>query len=797
MDGRDDPRFSAADAVVSVLARRPFSRWVAAGVAGVVVVAVLDAAVVSGFAFAGAMAIVLLLVALAGRRGDTAVVVGLGVALAAARGLWDDWDAGWAYVLGAVVAMSGIAGLVALSRSFAIITSRRLGLLQALLDLVDVPPEPQANVERVLELLVPTFADGCTLELEEEGERRLVGAAGAEPADATPARAMTRPLRTRGAPFGTLALALGPSGRRYSAADHRFGALVAGRVAVVLDNAGLTQQAERAEARLVAALDFLGEAVTMNGPDGRTVYANRAAVALLKAGSAEEVTGGPVGDVAARFAIYDEDGVPVSVPEMPAFRALAGEDDPEPMLVRNVVRATGEERWLRNKVTVLRDRDGAVDRVVNVIEDVSEVKRAELAQRLLAEATRVLSSSLDYERTLQLVAEVAVPALADWCAADLPDHGPAIELVALAHTDPARVAIGRELRRRYPVSRGSDTGLARVIEEGVTVHRSELGDADVVAHAQDEDHLGLLREIGFGSLLIVPLVAGGAPLGALTLVRSDPVRRFTDADRELAEELGQRAGIAVLNARLHTERATIARELQRGLLPPQLPAIPGLEVATLYRPAGELNEVGGDFYDAFPTPRGWMLVIGDVAGQGARAAALTGLARFTLRSVGQLTGDPRRAAQQLNRTLRDQPELSLCTAVCMLLQGARDGLEATIVSCGHPLPALHRGGTVTSLGVPGPLAGAYDDADWPASTAVLAADDALVLYTDGVFDTVGRSGRFGEERLATLLAAAPHGAAELVEHVDAALRAFQAGPQSDDTALVVVSVTDPGAVIVS
>ena len=145
------------------------------------------------------------------------------------------------------------------------------------------------------------------------------------------------------------------------------------------------------------------------------------------------------------------------------------------------------------------------------------------------------------------------------------------------------------------------------------------------------------------------------------------MRRFTDADRRLAEELGQRAGIAVLNSRLYEDRARVAHELQRGLQPPRLPTMAGLTTATLYRPAGGLNEVGGDFYDAFAAPGGWMVVIGDVAGQGARAASLTGLARFTMRAVGQLTGDPVAVAAQLNRTLRDEEELSLCTAACVLL----------------------------------------------------------------------------------------------------------------------------------
>ena len=283
-------------------------------------------------------------------------------------------------------------------------------------------------------------------------------------------------------------------------------------------------------------------------------------------------------------------------------------------------------------------------------------------------------------------------------------------------------------------------------------------------------------------------MAGGEPLGTLTLIRTDAVRRFTAADRRVAEELGHRAGAAVLSGRLARERAAIARELQHGLLPPRLPDIPGLDVAALYRPAGELNEVGGDFYDAFPTPAGWMVVIGDVAGQGARAAALTGMARFTLRSVGQLTGDPVRAAEQLNRTLRDQPELSLCTAVCLLLREDADGLEAVTVSMGHPLPALLRDGAVTGLGRPEALAGAFDDEVWSASRTVLRPGDAIVLYTDGVFDTVGRDGRLGEEQLLALLGASPPGAAAVVAHVDAVLHDFQAGPQADDTALVALAV---------
>ena len=150
------------------------------------------------------------------------------------------------------------------------------------------------------------------------------------------------------------------------------------------------------------------------------------------------------------------------------------------------------------------------------------------------------------------------------------------------------------------------------------------------------------------AVMMVPMVAGGRVIGVISFVSAESGRRFAQADLELAEELGRRAGTAVENARLYRERSHIAATLQRGLLPEELPAIPGLRLASLYRPAGEENLVGGDFYDAFPTAAGWMLLVGDVTGRGAEAAALTGQARHTLRTAGMLLGDPvgrARAAQ--------------------------------------------------------------------------------------------------------------------------------------------------------
>ena len=366
-----------------------------------------------------------------------------------------------------------------------------------------------------------------------------------------------------------------------------------------------------------------------------------------------------------------------------------------------------------------------MDRIVNVIEDVTEVKNAEVRQRILAEATRVLSAAPDREQGLAGVAAVVVPDLADWCAVDV--DGPA----ASAGREPA---------------------------------------------AGDER-------------LVVGLRAGGGELGTLTLGRARP---FSDEDRALAEELGRRAAIAVLDARLSEERAEITRELQEGLRPPELPAVPGLRTATLYRPAGELNDVGGDFYDAFATDGGLDRLHrrrgrpGSARGDPDRSHALHAAVRRPAhrrprdRDRG---GQPRadRAARARARHARGGPAAPRDRRTSWCSGRSRPATRSRCSSATAPCASSAR---------PGPIAGVFEDAEWPMTDTPLQRGDTIVLYTDGVLDTVGDDGRFGDERLLALLDGAPADPTAVVARIDAALAAFQAGPQRDDTAIVVITVDD-------
>jgi serine phosphatase RsbU (regulator of sigma subunit) len=592
------------------------------------------------------------------------------------------------------------------------------------------------------------------------------------------------PLRARGQIVGALVCGVGSSGREYGEDDLRFGEVLAGRFALALDNAGLSEAISGLEQQLEATLANLAEAILVRDAHDALVYANPAALALLRVPSLEDLSHRTRDDLMDLYDAFDEHGHVLGLEDLPTTQAKQGVT-PEPLLVRNVIRATGEERWLLHKATPVFDAGGAVSLVVNVIEDVTSVKRAELAQRLLAEAGKELSSSLDYEQTLQRLANLVVPEVADWCGVVMRGRGDVLDQVAVAHRDPAKVALAREFGQRYPARLSDPTGAARVIRTGESQLVEEITDELLAEVELAEAQLELVRDLQMRSVIIVPLaLAGRPPIGAMTLVMAESARRFDDDDLVLAEELGRRAATAVENGRLYTERAHVATTLQQSLLPPELPEIPGFRLASLYRAAGGQSEVGGDFYDAFEVPGGWMALVGDVAGRGTEAATLTSLSRYTFRTAAKLMGDPVGALRQLNHALCERPRLSLVTVCCALLRELDGAAQADVVLAGHP-PAYHvHAGVARPIGFSAPFLGVYEDG-WRPETVTLEPGDLLVFYTDGVIDTAGETERFGEARLAGALEGA-RDARDAVAQIELAVSAFADGPQVDDTAVLAI-----------
>jgi PAS domain S-box-containing protein len=423
--------------------------------------------------------------------------------------------------------------------------------------------------------------------------------------------------------------------------------------------------------------------------------------------------------------------------------------------------------------------------------DESERARDQLA--FLAEASRALSASLDYEKTLAKVARLAVPRLADWCGIDMLDEAGGIKQLAVAHVDPAKVKLARRLRRRQPVRPDAPTGVAAVIRTGRPELYPTITD-EMIDAVPDPKVREIARSLGLRSLMILPLTAGGRTLGALTLVWSESGRSYGPDDLDLAEELARRAAQAIDNARLYRDRDTIARTLQQSLLPPELPEVPGIELAALYLPAGDGNEVGGDFYDVFDNGDGsWGLVIGDVCGKGPLAASVMGLARYTLRAAAMRERRPSRILAMLSDAVRSQTADGRFLTVCFVRVRPNKGTARLTVCCGgHPLPAVLRAdGTVESAGAPGTLLGLFEDPTLTDHSLDLGPGDALILYTDGITDVAPSAviGARGEPDLAELLAgAAGLDAAGIVEHARREMSRRVRGTLRDDMAVLAARV---------
>ena len=486
---------------------------------------------------------------------------------------------------------------------------------------------------------------------------------------------------------------------------------------------------------------------------------------------------------------------------------------------KRYMKKDGSAVWVNLTVSLVRDTSGEPAYFISVVEDISERKNAEeerdlllvreqlaraeavTARRrlaLLAAAGPALSASLDYQETLERITRLLVPELADWCLLDIVEEDGNVNQLASAHADPEMEDLLRSLREHRRFGEGDPGSTAEVLRTGKSVVLADLPDATFYERALGRgEHLDIVLRLEPRSLMCVPLLARGKTLGAITLVSSRLDRRYDEEDLLLAENLAYRCALAADNARLYRDRSEIARVLQRSLLPPHLPEIPGVEIGAEYLPVGEANDVGGDFYDLINTVEdGWVCAIGDVRGKGVEAASVTALARYTIRAVTLKDDRPSEILAALNEAmLRQLPEDRFCTAACVRLepQDGSAGVGADVSRAGHPPPLVLRAdGTVEEVGSPGKVLGVFADAELQNTSLRLMAGDALVLYTDGVTEARSPDGDFfGEDRLRHLLQTCSGCDAETIaRRIKSVVLAFQEGYPRDDLALLVLRVRD-------
>lgn len=359
----------------------------------------------------------------------------------------------------------------------------------------------------------------------------------------------------------------------------------------------------------------------------------------------------------------------------------------------------------------------------------------------LARASEALGKSLDHDKTLQDVAQLLVPARADWCTINLINDDGSIRRVAAEHSDPRTKQRLHELLDSHPHDPDAETGVPLAIRTGQALLFSEVSQELLEETANDPEYLEITRDLAIRSCIIAPLEARGSVLGTVSLVSTDLDRlRYDESDLALIKDLARRAAVAIDNARIHTSTTEVARALQQTLLPTELPTIPGMDLAARYVAANSKQHVGGDFYDVLGAEDGsWYLVIGDVQGKGVEAATLIGLARHTLRSAILRLESPAVALATLNSALNAASTERSCTALCVRAVPNGRTWKLTIARAGHPEPLMVKPGSVEPVSSRGVLLGVLDDVLIEEVDVELSPDASLVLFTDGAIGTDERA----------------------------------------------------------
>jgi len=435
------------------------------------------------------------------------------------------------------------------------------------------------------------------------------------------------------------------------------------------------------------------------------------------------------------------------------------------------------------------------DRVAMTLErlrlsELERVRRGRVA--FLAEASEMLSSTLDQTQSAALAAQLIVPRLAAWCAVYLTEQAGEPDLAYVWHADESQVDALRELLEAIPPPARAG-GRSWSLAVGADVRLS----AAAALLARD-------------SAWSFPLTARGRGLGTVLIGRTRGDPRWPDPPSqqsfEIAEDLTRRVALALDNARLYERQRLANQALQRSLLPPELPSIPRVDLAVAYQAAGELNEVGGDFYDVFEAgERQWRFAIGDVCGTGPEAAAVTGLARNTLRILTAEGHDIATALNRLNELiLREGPRGRFLTLLHGEIEVPPAGpLRVSVVCAGHPLPLLLRAAAPAATGSvsagaaalpvpaaePQPLLGVMEDTSFCIQRFEIFSGDVMLSVTDGITERRNDKGDLLDDDggLAQLLAECRGlSATGVVTRIQRAVEDFGSTPPNDDMAILAI-----------
>ena len=390
---------------------------------------------------------------------------------------------------------------------------------------------------------------------------------------------------------------------------------------------------------------------------------------------------------------------------------------------------------------------------------VAAMAQANERLRLLAEAGRVLSGTLDINQQIGRLASLVVPDLADWCWIVVTDEQGRLHDVASSHRDRARRPEVEAYVRAMVTTMSDESAARRVTSTGRPVILPSIEWDQVARALPDAGARERFARLGAGSGVVVPLVARGQVMGALGLFTREERGPLGPAEVDTAVEIGRRAGLALHQARLYGQQRELADALQRSMLtePPQPECC---EIVVRYVPAAEGAEIGGDWYDAFLQRDGaTVLAIGDVVGHDTSAAAAMGQVRGLLRGISYSSGgSPAEVLGELDRAVAGLALDTMATALVAHLEPAPDDeahrMRLRWANAGHPPPVLLAadGSVVLLDGKQADLLlGVAPETEREDHVAVLAPGATVLLYTDGLVERRDRDIDAGTEQLLEVL----------------------------------------------
>jgi PAS domain S-box-containing protein len=398
----------------------------------------------------------------------------------------------------------------------------------------------------------------------------------------------------------------------------------------------------------------------------------------------------------------------------------------------------------------LTDASGALSGFATIGRDLRERQRITIGMQALADAGKAMHGSLDFDETMQNIANAVIASFADACSVEVPGLSGTIRTTTLATRDPAEAPVARAAAETRNAGMPFEHPIRWAIRDGASTLKQIL-DVPFLAST------GILKHIGAGpdrldlcSVIFVPIRSpqDGRIYGSLScgLKSGDPRGHYVQDDVRFAEEIALRAGLAFHNAHAYQCTRRVAVEMQAASLPETLPSMQGAELHAEYRPATDEATIGGDWYDAFKLPDGRIaMTIGDVVGHGLQAATWMTRMRQAMQAAAMLDPDPRVMLGVANRTLRLHEREVYATAMAAIYDPPSRKLR--IASAGHPPPVVARAGrSIEELICRGLLLGVVDDAAYDDHTVEIGAGDMVVFYTDGLVE-VERDPAIGQRRL--------------------------------------------------